>query len=158
AGACRSGGLHYDPLDVQPDARLYYTSPMPGRILLSTCVFAAGVLTSSAQPPQFKPAPEVPAMPKALMKLPRTEITRPKFPAVDCHLHGGSLKTADDYRKMIATMDKTGVALICNMDGGFGPAFDQNIKVGDAYKDRVLQFARVNWQGINEPGWSEKAA
>src|SRR5450432_454109 len=77
--------------------------------------------------PEFKPAPEVPAMPKALMKLPRTEITRAKFPAIDFHLHGGSLKTAADYQKMIGVMDQTGLALICNMDGGFGKTFDQNI-------------------------------
>jgi predicted TIM-barrel fold metal-dependent hydrolase len=122
-------------------------------------VAAAGVLTFWGQTkPEWKPAPEVPAMPKALMKFPRTNITRAKFPAVDFHLHGNALKTAADYKKMVATMDQTGIAVICNMDGGFGAAFDQNVKVGDAYKDRVLQFARVNWQGINEPGWSEKAS
>ena len=106
----------------------------------------------------FKPAPEVPAMPKALMKLPRTTITRARFPVIDFHLHGGSLRTADDYRKMISLMDKTGVAVICNMDGGFGKAFDQNIQVGEPFRDRIIHFARLNWQGINEAGWSEKTA
>ena len=121
---------------------------------------AAGGLNSLAQtsPPEFKPAPEVPAMPKALMKLPRTEITRTKFPVIDFHLHGGSLKTADDYRKMISLMDKTGLAVICNMDGGFGKAFDQNVKVGEPFGERIIHFARLNWQGINEPGWSERTA
>ena len=41
---------------------------------------------------------------------------------------------------------------------GSARAFDQNVKMGDAFKDRIIQFARVNWQGINEPGWSERAA
>ena len=69
---------------------------------------ATGVPTIWGQTnrPEFKPAPEVPAMPKALMKFPRTDITRAKFPVVDFHLHGSSLKTAADYRKMIALMDK----------------------------------------------------
>jgi predicted TIM-barrel fold metal-dependent hydrolase len=128
--------------------------------LPALAVAATGVLTFWGQTnrPEFKPSPEVPAMPKALMKFPRTEITRAKFPVVDFHLHGSSLKSADDYRKLIGLMDKTGIAVISNMDGGFGAAFDQNIKVGDAFKDRIIQFARVNWQGINEPGWSEKTA
>jgi len=122
-------------------------------------LLAAGSAIHLAQThPEFKPTPEVPDMPKALMKFPRTDISRAKFPAIDFHLHGSSLKTAADYQKMIALMDKTGIAVICNMDGGFGAAFDQNIKVGEAFKDRLLQFARVNWQGINEPGWPEKAA
>jgi len=55
--------------------------------------------------PEFKPAPEVPAMPKALMKLPRTNITHAKFPAVYIHFHGRSLRTAQDYEKTIKMMD-----------------------------------------------------
>ena len=90
-------------------------------------LMAGAVIVFAQTRPEFKPAPEVPAMPKALMKLPRTEITRAKFPAIDFHLHGGSLKTAADYQKMIGVMDQTGLALICNMDGGFGKTFDQNI-------------------------------
>jgi predicted TIM-barrel fold metal-dependent hydrolase len=122
---------------------------------------AAGALIFRAQTPasrpEFKPAPEVPAMPKALMKFPRTEITRAKYPVVDFHLHGRALKTAADYQKLIALMDKTNIGVISNMDGWYGKEFDQNIKVGDAYKDRILQFARLNYEGINDPGWSEKA-
>jgi predicted TIM-barrel fold metal-dependent hydrolase len=108
--------------------------------------------------PDFKQTPEVPAMPKALMKLPRTDITRAKFPAVDFHFHGRGLSTSADYQKMIKLMDQTGIALICNMDGGFGKAFDQNIKVGEPYKDRIIHFARVDFNGINAPGWSQKAS
>src|SRR3979490_600390 len=112
-------------------------------------LIAAGVWTCSAQKsgpkdkapripghPDFQPAPEVPAMPKALMKLPRTEITRAKFPVLDIHLHGGSLKTAADYRKIINLMDQTGIAVICNMDGGFGKTLDQNMKMSEPYRDR----------------------
>ena len=77
-------------------------------------------------------------MPKALMKFPRTDISRAKFPAIDFHLHGGSLKTAADYKKMISLMDRTGLAVICNMDGGFGKTFDQNMEVGAPFRDRVL--------------------
>jgi predicted TIM-barrel fold metal-dependent hydrolase len=128
---------------------------MIGRLPVLALFVAAGAAQSPTRP-EFKPAPEVPAMPKALMKLPRTPITRAKFPAIDFHLHGRALKTPADYQKMIALMDKTGVGLICNMDGGFGADFDQNMKVGEPYRDRVIHFARLNYQGINEPGWSEK--
>jgi predicted TIM-barrel fold metal-dependent hydrolase len=44
------------------------------------------------------------------------------------------------------------------MDGGYGERFDRAMEVGKPYADRLLHFARVNWDGINEPGWSEKAA
>ena len=108
--------------------------------------------------PDFKPTPEVPAMPPALMKFPRTPISRAKFPVVDFHLHGGTLRTAEDYQKMVKLMDQTGIGLICNMDGGFGADFDRNMKVGEPYRDRILHFARLDFNGINEPGWSAKTA
>src|SRR5499426_3017589 len=102
------------------------------------------------KPPEFKPAPEVPAMPKALMKLPRTNITRAKFPTVDIHFHGRSLRKREDYQKLIRTMDEINLAVISDMDGGFGQAFDQVMRLGDPYKDRIIHFARLNYDGINE--------
>jgi predicted TIM-barrel fold metal-dependent hydrolase len=123
-------------------------------------LLVAACLTVSAQGPrpEFKITPEVPAMPKALMKLPRTPITRAKFPAIDFHVHGRELRTAEDYQKMIKTMDETGLGVLCNMDGGFGAAFDQNMKVGAPFRDRIIQFARLDFAGINEPGWPAKTA
>jgi predicted TIM-barrel fold metal-dependent hydrolase len=116
------------------------------------------VLLAQKSRPDFKPTPEVPALPKALMKLPRTNITRAKFPAVDFHFHGRALRTADDYKKLVAKMDETGIGVICNMDGGFGKEFDRNLQVGEPYKDRIIHFARVDFEGINEPGWPQKTA
>src|SRR6266404_2932553 len=111
---------------------------LPVLVLLS----AAAGLTSWAQTagaqakapqfpshPDFRPTPEVPALPKALMKLPRTNITRAKFPAVDIHFHGRSLRTPQDYQKTIQMMDETNLAVISDMDGGFGQAFDQAMKI-----------------------------
>jgi predicted TIM-barrel fold metal-dependent hydrolase len=108
--------------------------------------------------PEFRPAPDVPAMPKALMKLPRTNITRARFPAVDIHFHGRSLRTDQDYKKLINMMDEINLAVISNMDGGFGQDFDRAMKIGEPYKDRILHFARLNYDGLNEKGWSERAA
>jgi predicted TIM-barrel fold metal-dependent hydrolase len=123
-------------------------------LLAATCLAVSG---QDARPP-FHVTPEVPAMPKALMKLPRTPITRAKFPAIDFHLHGSQLRTAEDYQKMIRIMDETGLGVLCNMDGGFGDTFDRNMKVGEPFRDRVIHFARLDFTGINEPGWPAKTA
>ena len=129
-------------------------------VLLMAACFTSGGETRELQTqtsrPDFHPAPEVPAMPKALMKLPRTPITRAKFPVVDFHFHGRELRTAEDYQKLVKVMDETGTGVIANMDGGFGPEFDRAIKVGEPFRDRIIQFARLNFDGINEPGWSAR--
>ena len=125
---------------------------------LPMLIVAACLSVSAQTRPDFQVTPEVPAMPKALMKLPRTPITRAKFPAIDFHFHGGQLRTAEDYQKIVKVMDETGVGVLCNMDGGFGAAFDRNSKMGEPFKDRVAQFARLDFAGINEPGWSARTA
>ncbi|MBM3812955.1 MAG: hypothetical protein FJW20_15125 [Acidimicrobiia bacterium] len=102
--------------------------------------------------------PEVPAMPKALMKLPRAPITRAKFPAVDFHFHGRTLRSAADYQKLVRVMDETGIGVICNMDGGFGKTFDENMKTGEPFRERIIHFARIDFEGINTPNWSRRAA
>lgn len=122
--------------------------------LVGGAVLLVSVHPTGAQ----KKNPEVPAMPKALMKLPRTNIARAKFPAVDIHYHGRALRAAADYHKLIQQMDDMNIAVISNMDGGSGADFDQAMKLGDPYKDRILNFARLNYQGINEKGWAEKTA
>jgi hypothetical protein len=36
-----------------------------------------------------------------------TCLTRARFPAIDFHLHGGQLRTAEGYQKTIAIVDQT---------------------------------------------------
>jgi predicted TIM-barrel fold metal-dependent hydrolase len=135
-------------------------------VLIAACSLFSSGQTSEKKPqgpkspsrPDFKPAPEVPAMPKALMKFPRTPISRAKFPAIDFHFHGRELKTVGDYQKLVRLMDQTGIGVICNMDAGFGRTFDNNMKLDEPVRDRIVQFARVDFEGINTPGWSAKAA
>jgi predicted TIM-barrel fold metal-dependent hydrolase len=108
--------------------------------------------------PDFKPAPEQGPMPESVLVVKRTPIEKAKYPAIDFHFHGRRLQTPDDYAKMAAVMDQAGIGLICNMDGGFGEDFDKHMQASAGLRDRFLEFARVNFEGINEPGWPEKAA
>jgi predicted TIM-barrel fold metal-dependent hydrolase len=108
--------------------------------------------------PDFKPAPEQGPMPESVLVVKRTPIEKAKYPAIDFHFHGRRMQSPKDYEAMIARMDQAGVGVICNMDGGYGEAFDKNMQLSEPYKNRFLQFARVDWEGVNDSGWSEKAA
>ncbi len=102
--------------------------------------------------------PDVPPMPLTLLRLPRTNITRAKFPAIDVHVHAPQLTTAAAYQGLIALMDSIGMGALVNLNGGTGPALDAALKAGESYRDRVATFLTFNPEGINEPGWSEKFA
>lgn len=107
--------------------------------------------------PGWKPSPPQTAMPKSTLVVEETRIVKAKFPAIDMHFHGGFLRTAEECRKLIAIMDQVGVAMLVNLDGSFGERFDQYMKASEPYRDRLMTFARLDWTGVNEPGWSAKA-
>ena len=100
--------------------------------------------------------PDVPPMPLTLLRLPRTNITRAKFPAIDFHVHARELTTAAAYQSFITLMDSIGMGAIVNLNGGTGQALDSALKAGEPYKDRVATFMTFSPEGINDPGWSQK--
>jgi len=102
--------------------------------------------------------PDVPPMPLTLLRLPRTKITRAKFPAIDFHLHASGLTNVAAYQSLITLMDSIGMGAIANMNGGTGQALDAALKAGEAYRDRVATFITFSPDGINEPGWSQRLA
>jgi predicted TIM-barrel fold metal-dependent hydrolase len=108
--------------------------------------------------PDFKPAAEQGPMPDSVLVVKRTPVEKAKYPALDFHFHGRRLQTPEEYAEMVKVMDEAGVGVICNMDAGYGEAFDKTMQASEAVKDRFQQFARVDFDGINEPGWAEKAA
>jgi len=102
--------------------------------------------------------PDVPPMPLTLLRLPRTNITRAKFPAIDFHVHARGLTSKGAYDTLIKLMDTIGMGAIVNLNGGTGADLDATLQAGAAYTDRVANFITFSAEGINEPGWSQKFA
>lgn len=102
--------------------------------------------------------PDVPPVPITLLRLPRTNITRARFPAIDFHVHASNLVNAEAYERLIALMDTIGMGVICNMNGGTGERLDAALAAGRPHADRVANFVTFSPEGINEPGWSERFA
>jgi predicted TIM-barrel fold metal-dependent hydrolase len=101
---------------------------------------------------------EAPPMPLTLLRLPRTNITRAKYPAIDFHVHAGGLTTPEAYQQLIRLMDTIGMGAIVNLNGGTGANLDKVLNAGQPHRDRVANFITFSAEGINEPGWSEKFA
>ena len=49
----------------------------------------------------FTPGPRQTAMPNTLLVVKQTEAARAKYPAIDFHFHGRSLKTPEDYGNLV---------------------------------------------------------
>ena len=104
------------------------------------------------------PGEETPAMPFTLLRLPRTNIWRAKYPALDFHVHARGLTSKAAYDELIGLMDDIGMGAIVNLNGGTGAELDKVLAEGMPYKDRVANFLTFSAEGINEPGWSQKFA
>ena len=112
-----------------------------------------------AAPAGWKPSTEqTPAMPLTLLRLPRTNIWRAKYPAIDFHVHARGLDSEAAYTQVIGLMDEIGMGAIVNLNGGTGAALDAVLTAGASHKDRVANFITFSAEGINEPGWSQKFA
>jgi predicted TIM-barrel fold metal-dependent hydrolase len=105
-------------------------------------------------PPGWQPSKvEVPWMPATLLRLPRTNVMRAKYPLIDFHLHAGHTTP-----ELIKLMDRVGIGAEVNLNGGIATSIDVALKASAPYRDRVADFMTwtdsVNGVGINDPGYS----
>lgn len=103
----------------------------------------------------FKPTPEQYPIPEPVLKVKRTDIKKPKYAAVDIHFHG---RDWADAEKQLTLMDELGIGMIINMDGGFGERLETAMRNAASSNGRLVNFARVDWNGIDDPDWPERAA
>lgn len=104
---------------------------------------------------EFAPAPEQPPMPTPVLRAKRIPVRRAKYPAIDFHFHAGDWAAAADQ---MTRMEEFGIGMICNMDGGFGDRLATAQRNAAMAEGRLINFARVDWEGINEEGWADRAA
>lgn len=94
--------------------------------------------------------------PPSTLVVPEHKLSRAKFPFIDVHNHQGNM---GNIPSLIQDMDKLNMKVMINLSGGSGSALQtklDNVKAGAP--KRFIIFANINFSGIGEPGWSEKAA
>ncbi len=126
------------------------------RISCTALMMGAAALAQAPSHPGWKPTPPQTAMPKSTLVVERARIDKARFPVIDIHTHGRFLRDEAEHRKLIGIMDQLGVAKLVNLDCGFGERFDRCMELSAPYRDRIINFARLDWTGVNEPGWTEK--
>lgn len=95
--------------------------------------------------------------PVSTLAVPQHPVTRAKFPFIDVHNHQRSMQ-AGDLTRLVAEMDKLNMAIMVNLSGGNG----ENLKASAAsiranHPKRFIVFANIDFTGIGENGWSDKA-
>ena len=95
--------------------------------------------------------------PKSTLVVPKHIVTRAKFPFID--VHGHQYKMSDqDLAPVIAAMDTLNMGIMVNLSGRSGKKLQQSVdNIKDHYPNRFVVFANINFDGVGEDKWTEKA-
>lgn len=92
--------------------------------------------------------------------------TRAKYPFIDIHNHQWNMGTKEKLDELITKMDSLNMAVMVNLSGrGWTRDIEESNKilesytsaVKDYYPNRFIIFTNIDFNGINEPGWTEQA-
>src|SRR5438093_4316971 len=84
---------------------------------------------------------------------------RAKFPVIDIHSHQPVPIPPDQFDKVVQGMDANNLSVLVNLSGSSGERLRQGLEAirASKYKDRMVLFANVNFNGVG-PGWGAHAA
>ena len=96
--------------------------------------------------------------PKSTLVVPENPVKRAKYPFIDIHSHQFNMANKD-LSELITEMDNMNMGIMINLSGGSGDRLNGALQhVKDNYPNRFGVFANVNFDGVGDDGWSEKAA
>ena len=97
--------------------------------------------------------------PKSTLVVPEHPRTRAKFPFIDIHNHQPRNMSPAEVAKLVADMDRIGMAVMNNLSGGSGDALKQGIATFQGeYPKRFVAFANIDFANIDDPDFGVKAA
>ncbi|HKF42572.1 MAG TPA: amidohydrolase family protein [Thermoanaerobaculia bacterium] len=97
--------------------------------------------------------------PKSTLVVPGKEVKRAKFPFIDVHNHQDRDQSEAQVARLVSDMDGLNMKVMVNLSGGQGEEFVKGLKnLKGRYPKRFVVFANLDFTGIDQPGWGEKAA
>src|SRR5271165_1711923 len=98
--------------------------------------------------------------PRSMLVSRTTNVPKARFPVVDVHNHlggGKAILTPERVARYLAEMEAAGVQTVVNLDGGWDERLVETVAALDnAHPGRFLTFALINFDGIEEPGWTDR--
>jgi predicted TIM-barrel fold metal-dependent hydrolase len=96
--------------------------------------------------------------PRSLYKIPKTEITKAKYPVVDAHYHAEWVKSPEDLDEMVKLMDEAGVEkTVTFVRTGSPDKYSELSKRLSKYPERFDLWCGFDLKGCDEPGFGPAA-
>jgi len=130
---------------------------LPVSLLLFTATVVARAPSLIAQAP--RPTMTIEEYePRSTLVVPAHPRPRAKFPFIDVHGHQSTSPTEAGLAKLIGEMDQLNMRVMVNLSGRQGPVLAAAAKAYARYPGRVVLFANLNFAGIDDPAWGDRAA
>ncbi len=98
--------------------------------------------------------------PQSSLVVPETKVEKSKFPVIDIHTHPSmnNIKSADDVKAWLRTMDEVGIATSVVFIEAVGEAFDREAALFKPYPDRFILFCSLDSTNIESQDYPQRAA
>jgi predicted TIM-barrel fold metal-dependent hydrolase len=132
---------------------------MSRSLILILLLLAPSLLAQQPAPAAVPPMTFEEYDPKSTLVVPEHPRTKAKFPFIDVHNHQRRDISAADAAKLVAEMDRIGLAVMVNLSGGVGPQLQESMAaLSGRHPKRFVTFANVDLDKIDEPNFAENAA
>ncbi len=117
-------------------------------------------LASAALAADSRPVPETLLLkdyrPQSVYNIPRTELDRARYRAVDMHAHAYA-RTAEELARWVRLMDEVGIEKAVVLTQTTGGQFDALCKTYSRYPDRFELWCGFDYTGYDRPGFGPAA-
>ncbi len=100
--------------------------------------------------------------PRSMLVTKVTKVNKPAFPVIDQHNHLGTGKaflTPARVNHYLQEMDAAGVRTAVDLDGMWGNRLKETLDALDnAHPGRFLTYAQIDFDGLDDAGWSQREA
>ncbi|MCP5113283.1 MAG: amidohydrolase family protein [bacterium] len=96
--------------------------------------------------------------PRSTLVTPQHLVKRAKFPFVDVHNHQRRVSTPEQADAVIRDMDRINMRVMVNLSGGSGERLEKNVAVFARHKGRVVTFANIDFNDVDDPGYPARIA
>ncbi|MFB3830182.1 MAG: amidohydrolase family protein, partial [Bryobacteraceae bacterium] len=98
--------------------------------------------------------------PRTSLVVPQTAVEKARFPVIDVHSHSGmnNIKTPEDVKAWLETMDETGVETSLVFTDSTGAEFDRQAALFKPYGNRFVLYCGLDTSNIDAPDYPERAA
>jgi uncharacterized protein len=97
--------------------------------------------------------------PRSTLVVPEHPVARARYPFVDVHNHQDTDLSESAVAEMVKAMDAMNMRVMVNLSGGQGPELVRAVStLKGRYPKRFAVFANLDFSGIGEAGWGDRAA